>query len=99
MRVLLLLPLLALASATVYYKETFDPSWSSRWVISDWKKSEAGKFEVRAGDWYGDAEADKGLATTQDARFYAASSKFKKSFSNEGKDLVFQFQVRFPQKN
>jgi len=100
MRVALLLPLLALASATVYFKETFDRSWADRWVISDWKQSsgEAGKFEVRAGDWYGDAEADKGLATTQDARFYAASAKFPKAFSNEGKDLVLQFQVRFPQK-
>jgi len=99
MRVLALLAFIALAAAHVHFKETFDSSWSDRWVISDWKKGsgEAGKFEVRAGDWYGDAEADKGLATTQDARFYAASAKFHK-FSNEGKDLVLQFQVRFPQK-
>jgi len=42
-------------------------------------------------------EADKGLETTQDARFYAISAKFPHSFSNKGKDLVIQFSVRFPQ--
>jgi calreticulin len=95
----LLLFLLTLASAKVYFKETFDSSWQDRWVVSDWKKSsgEAGAFAVRAGDWYADPEKDKGLATTQDARFYAASAKFPKSFSNEGKDLVLQFSVKFPQ--
>jgi len=67
-------------------------------VESSWKKSEQGKLGHSAGPWYGDAEADKGLETTQDARFYAVSSKFKESFSNEGKDLVIQFSVKFPQK-
>lgn len=69
-------------------------------MVSNWKQSsgEAGKFEVATGPFYGDAEASKGLRTTQDARFYAASSKFAKAVSNKGKTLVLQFQVRFPQK-
>jgi calreticulin len=95
----LLLLIIAFASAKVYFKETFDDSYSSRWVESSWKKSsgEAGKWAHSAGQWSGDKEANKGLETTQDARFYAISTKFD-SFSNEGKDLVVQFSVKFPQK-
>jgi calreticulin len=91
--------LFGVATATTYFKEEFDSKWADRWTTSDFKKSsgDQGRFELSAGDWYGDAEADKGLKTTQDAKFYAISSKFPKPFSNEGKDLVVQFQVRFPQ--
>jgi len=87
-------------AAEVYFKETFGDGWEDRWVISDWKKSsgQAGQFRVTAGDWYGDAEADKGLQTSQDARFYAATSEMPKEFNNEGKDLVFQFSVKHQQK-
>lgn len=58
--------------------------WKSRWVHSDWKKSEgqAGEFKLTAGPFYGDAEADKGIATSENARFYAISSKFAKPFSS-----------------
>lgn len=38
-----------------------------------------------------------GLQTSQDARFYAISSKFDE-FSNEGKTLVIQFTVKHEQK-
>lgn len=51
------------AAATTYFQETFsDKSWENRWVVSDWKKSDgtAGAWKVTAGDFYGDAEADKG---------------------------------------
>lgn len=91
--------MLALASAETYYTETFDDSWSDRWVVSDWKQSsgQAGKWEHTAGDFFGDAEASKGIQASQDARFYAISSETPK-FSNVGKDLVLQFQVRHPQK-
>lgn len=95
---LALLGMVAMASATVYYKETFDGDWESRWTQSQWKKDQVGKFVRSAGDFYGDAEKDLGLQTSQDARFYAISSKFDKSFSNEGKDLVIQFSVKHPQK-
>lgn len=60
----LIVALVALASvvSAAYFKETFDNSWSSRWVVSDWKKSEgtAGLWKHTAGPFYGDAEADKG---------------------------------------
>jgi len=98
-QLLVLFALLSIATATTYYKETFDADWEKRWVVSDWKKSEgtAGKWKHTAGEFYGDAEKDKGIQTSEDARFYGISSMFPK-FSNAGKDLVLQFQVRFPQK-
>ena len=95
----LLLAFVAVAVAETHFKEEFDSSWESRWVVSDWKKSDgtAGDWKLSAGDFYADAEADKGLQTSEDARFYAASAKFT-PFSNGGKELVVQYQVRFPQK-
>jgi len=88
------------ANAEVYFKETFDGSYADRWVVSDWKEADGAKgaFVHTAGEFYGDAEADKGLQTSEDARFYATSSKLAKPFSNEGKDLVLQFSVKHAQK-
>lgn len=98
--VVCLLALVAAVSATTYFSEKFDDSYTKRWVVSNWKKSDgtAGEWKHTAGDWYGDAEDDKGLQTAQDARFYAISSKLAKPFSNKGKDLVLQFSVKHTQK-
>jgi calreticulin len=93
--------LLAVASATIHYQEKFeDETYADRWVTSDFKKSEGtqGKFTHTAGKWYGSAEQDKGIQTSQDARFYAMSSKIPTPFSNKGKDLVIQFSVKHEQK-
>ncbi len=48
-----------------------------RWVESTHKGAEAGKFVLSAGKFYGDAEKDLGIQTSQDARFYALSAEFK----------------------
>ena len=66
-------------------------------MYSTHKGADAGKFELTAGKFYGDAEKDKGIKTSQDAKFYAASAKFDKSFSNEEKPLVVQFTVKHEQ--
>jgi calreticulin len=58
------------------------------------KGSDQGVFEVSAGDWFADAEADKGLRTTQDLRFYTVGAKLQEAFSNADKDLVVQFSVK-----
>ena len=47
-----------------------------RWVQSA-HKDDLGKFVLSAGKFYGDAEADKGLQTSQDAKFYALSAEHK----------------------
>lgn len=50
----------------------------------------AGDFTLTAGKWYGDAEADKGIQTGPDSRFFALYSEMEKKFDNKGKDLVLQ---------
>lgn len=91
--------LTASTSATVYFTENFDDKWESRWVVpSKWKAAEEiGEWAHTAGEWFGDA-ADKGIKTSQDARFYGLSAKLAKPFSNEGKDLVLQYVVKHEQR-
>merc|ERR1719153_1882249 len=88
---------LALLEGKIYFQENFDsPDWESNWVQSAHEGKEFGKFVHTAGKFYGDAEKDKGIQTSQDARFYGLSSKFE-PFSNEGKPLVVQFTVKHEQ--
>jgi len=86
------------ANAKVYLKEEFTDgdAFAERWVSSTAKGAEMGVFRLSAGKFYNDEETDKGLQTSQDARFYGISTKFE-SFSNEGKPLVIQFQVKHEQ--
>jgi calreticulin len=88
---------MAIASAKVYFQETFDGDWEKRWVASTFKGAEAGKWEVSAGKFYGDAQADKGLRTTEDARFYQITAEMPEEFSNKGKDLIVQYSVKHEQ--
>jgi len=86
--------------ATVYFEDDFTKDgWDSRWVVSNWKKADgtAGTWDLSAGTYYGDEKAERGLHTTEDARFYAISTKFAKSFSNKDKTLVIQFSVKHQQ--
>ncbi|XP_063787334.1 calreticulin [Pseudophryne corroboree] len=96
----LVLPLLAALCAAdpeVYFQEDFNDGdgWKERWLLSK-HKSDYGQFKLSAGKFYGDAEKDKGLQTSQDAHFYALSAKFD-SFSNKDKTLVIQFSVKHEQ--
>uniref|UniRef100_A0A493TFL0 Calreticulin n=1 Tax=Anas platyrhynchos platyrhynchos TaxID=8840 RepID=A0A493TFL0_ANAPP len=70
-------------------------AWTQRWVESK-HKPDYGRFVLTAGKFYGDAEKDKGIQTSQDARFYALSSRFE-PFSNRDKTLVVQFTVKHEQ--
>ncbi|EIE21635.1 calreticulin 2, calcium-binding protein [Coccomyxa subellipsoidea C-169] len=87
------------AIGKVHLEERFDESWTERWQPSTWKAEEnlAGKFEHTAGDWYGHPEADKGIKTTPDARFYTIWTELEEEFVNKGKDLVLQFSVKHAQ--
>nr|CAD7205988.1 unnamed protein product [Timema douglasi] len=71
-------------------------SWESNWVASEHPGKELGKFVLTHGKFYNDPENDKGIQTSQDARFYALSRKFK-PFSNKDKPLVVQFTVKHEQ--
>jgi len=81
--------------AEVYLKEEFDDSWPDRWIQSK-HKDDYGKFISSSGKWHGDKERDQGIKTSQDARFYALSTKFQK-VNNRGKSLVIQFTVKHEQ--
>ena len=83
MKILLAFALLGAVVSEVFFEETFsDDKWEDRWVQSTAKADDAGKFVLTAGKFYGDAEKDKGIQTSQDAKFYALSSEFK-PFSNK----------------
>lgn len=43
----------------------FLADWESRWVQSEHKGKEFGSFKLTPGKFYGDAEKDKGLQTSQ----------------------------------
>jgi len=87
--------LVTAASATIYFHESFDDG-NGKWVQSE-SKPDYGKFDVTAGDFYGDAQINKGLKTTQDAHFYASSVAFPQPITNEGKDLVVSLSVKHEQ--
>lgn len=87
----------ALVESKVYFDERFsDKDWDSKWVQSEHKGKEFGAFKLTPGKFYGDPEEDKGIQTSQDARFYGLSSKFE-PFSNKDKPLVIQFSVKHEQ--
>ena len=74
-------------------------NWESRWVQSQVKDADgtSGTWKITAGQWYHDAKEDQGLQTAQDARFYIASAPIEE-FTNKGKDLILQYQVKHEQK-
>jgi len=90
--------LVALSAATTYFEEKFHPGWESRWVKSHNKEKEGtqGEWGWTAGKFFNDADEDKGLQTSQDARFYQISAEFPE-FSNKGKDLIVQYSVKHEQ--
>ncbi|XP_049992118.1 calreticulin-like isoform X2 [Alexandromys fortis] len=107
MKSLSLLPLLLLLTTCtlraqgkrrqVYFREEFEDGdgWTKRWVQSK-HQSDYGKFQLTAGKFYQDKERDKGLQTSEDAKFYALSTRFK-PFSNVNETLVVQFSVKHEQ--
>merc|ERR1712139_249414 len=92
----LALSTLSLTSGKVYFSETFGDGWESRWTLSKWKESEGtqGKFSLATGKWFGDEKEDAGIQTSADSKFYGISANFD-SFSNEGKELIVQYQAKY----
>merc|ERR1719426_174366 len=91
-----ILGLVAQVNAKIYFSETFDSGWESRWTVSKWKESEgtAGTFKLNAGKWFSDEAADKGIQTQEDSKFFGIAAGFD-SFSNKGKDLIIQYQAKY----
>lgn len=55
-----------------------------------------GTWKHTAGQWYSD-EADKGIQTSDDARFYGISAPLGKTFTSGDKPLVIQYSVKHEQ--
>merc|ERR1719198_2111679 len=96
MKATILLCLVTQSYAKTYFSETFSEGWESRWTVSKWKESEgtAGTWKLNAGKWFSDEEADKGIQTVEDSKFFGIAAAFD-SFSNEGKDLIIQYQAKY----
>lgn len=85
------------AYCKVYLNEEFKTDdWEQKWIYSKHPGKEHGKFVLSSGKFYNDVDADKGIQTSTDARFYAISTKFE-PFSNKDKNLVIQFSVKHEQ--
>jgi len=87
--------------AEIYVKEQFnDENWTTRWTPSTkWKSaSEMGEWKQTTGKWYGGGEDDKGIQTSEDAKFYGISAPLTKQYdSSSDKDLVIQYTVKHEQ--
>merc|ERR1712190_217314 len=61
-----------------------------------WKDSEGtqGKWGLATGKWFKDEQEDQGIQTGEDSKFFGISAGFD-SFSNEGKDLIVQYQAKY----
>jgi len=94
----ILIGLFVSVTAKIYFEERFDDgdAWEQRWVASTHKGEQAGKFVLSHGKFFGDEEKDKGIQTSQDARFYGLSARFE-PMSNKDKPLVVQFTVKHEQ--
>jgi len=87
---------LGVASGKVYLQETFGEGWESRWTASKWKESEgtSGKFVSATGKHFNDEKEDAGIQTSEDSKFFGIATSFD-SFSNDGKDLIIQYQAKY----
>jgi calreticulin len=85
--------------ATTLFSETFDDgdAWADRWVVSRaTEEDKAGVWVRNQSAWHA-AQAGWGLATTQDARFYAISARFDAPVSTRERTLHVLYSVQHPQ--
>lgn len=87
------------ASSTVFFEDRFAKGFD-KWVVSDWKTGDMGKWTHTAGQWFGNEAEAKGIATTDDVKHHAISAKLDSAASTaSGKPLVVQFTVKHEKKD
>jgi len=96
---LILLGLVAYATATVFFRDDFsDSNWEKRWVVSEKRPaSERGLITLSAGKYFTDEVQERGLKTSEDARFYHLTTEFPE-FNNKGKTIVLQYSLKQDQR-
>lgn len=93
MKYLLFLALAAGASAKVYLKDQF--SSLDAWTHAN--KDGLGKFVLATGKHNGGDADDKGLKTSQDAKFYGIFRDLDSSITSGDKPIVIQYTVKHEQ--
>lgn len=71
---------------------------SNGWIVSQGTKGTdnyTGEWSLEKQTEYVAIVGQKSLVMKTEAAFYAISKKFNEPFVNEGRDLVFQFEVKF----
>jgi hypothetical protein len=75
---------------------SFAGSWRYRWIESaaNMEEGAAGHFGWGAGMYYGDWEAQMGLMTTEDKKYYQISADFNRTISTKGKKLIISYTIK-----
>jgi len=81
------------STSSTIFAETFDDSWSERWVITKHRDFQ-GEWRVAEGSAPHTVKGDKGLIVSSEARKHAISAKFPKVLDNTDKDIVIQYELR-----
>ena len=90
---MLLAILASIATARVYFEETFDRNMK-RWKPATWQSAETMAPFVRTTGAWSPLSENYGIQTTEDLRFHAISAKLDRRATTVGKDLVVQFTVK-----
>jgi hypothetical protein len=71
-------------------------TWRSRWIESaaNMEEGAAGHFGWGAGMYYGDWEAQMGLMTTEDKKYYQISADFNKTISTKDRKLIISYTIK-----
>ncbi|KAJ2853923.1 hypothetical protein J3B02_002918 [Coemansia erecta] len=85
------------AFGRVYFEETFSDPDSINSFVASGAREDIGAIKLSPGKWYSDEKNSVGLQISEDARFYAYTSKLKRPFNTKGKDFVVQFTVKYEQ--
>jgi calreticulin len=98
-RLVVALALLASVNATVFFEDRFT-NGMEKWKSSNWKPDEMGTWTHTSGEWFGDEEECKGMATTDDMKHHAISAQLDTPASTTGdKPLIVQFTVKHEKKD
>ncbi len=68
------------AAATVFFEDRFSTGMD-KWVLSDWKSGEMGKWAHSSGEWFGDEAEAKGIVTSNEFKHHAISAKMDSAAS------------------
>ncbi|KAH7821445.1 putative calreticulin [Monocercomonoides exilis] len=87
--------LIGLHHSKVYFKEEFDYTWPSRWMMSNVHAEDGkqGKFTWEAPEKAWHPENAKGLKTSQDEKYYMAVADIGETVTNFKKDLFIGFTL------